>query len=130
MFTDAKILLSIQIQGGTLVRESEPTKINWAITSKDLGVKLPKGAKNKVVQSGSFDHYNLVSKPAVLSVSIGRMAYDYIVNGNSFEPWIMRETKLSRDKYSRLSGEAKLEIHLNQICKEHGGKSFTYSIIE
>lgn len=36
MYTETKVLLSIVLQGGTLVRESKITKIEWALTLGDV----------------------------------------------------------------------------------------------
>lgn len=92
MYTETKVLLSIVLQGGTLVRESKITKIEWALTLGDVKggskKKLPEEIAAKVVRRGRFRHHNLVAKPAIKSISLGREAYAWMTSADSFESWM------------------------------------------
>lgn len=124
---EAKILLRIELQGGTLIRESRATEIKWALTLGEVK-KVPKKIAGKVVKGGRFMHYNLVLKPAYKVVCVGQAAYMYMVSGDSYEPWIAE--KIKKKEYMRLSGEEKLNLHLGRLTKHYGGKSFSFQILE
>ncbi|QOR59190.1 hypothetical protein KNV38_gp070 [uncultured phage cr111_1] len=132
MYTETKVLLSIALQGGTLVRESKITKIEWALTLGDVKggskKKLPEEIAAKVVRRGRFKHHNLVAKPAIKSISLGREAYAWMTSADSFESW-MFGLKLKKKDWKNLSAEQRLKIHLQRLCEHYGGKSFTYQIM-
>lgn len=127
MYTDAKVLLRIELQGGTLIRESKTTKIEWALTLGEVK-KVPEKIAGKVVRRGRFTHHNLVPKPAYKVVCIGWAAYVHMVSGDSYEPWIAE--KIKKKEYMRLSREEKLNLHLGKLTEHYGGKSFSFQILE
>lgn len=132
MYTDAKVLLRIELQGGTFIRESKATKIEWALTLGEIKQgskkKIPEKVAEKVVRRGRFSHHNLVAKPAYKVVCIGWAAYAYMVNGDSYEPWIVK--KMKKKEYMRLSREEKLNLHLGKLTEHYGGKNFSFQILE
>lgn len=132
MFTDAKVLLSIELQGGTLIRESEPVKINYRITKGDLKSKknLPKTERDKVVKGGQLPHYNLSAKPATLSISLNQDAYNFMTSDEAWDYSIVHEFNISRKQWRLLPAEKRLEAHLKRMVKFHKGKGFTYSILD
>lgn len=133
MYTESKILLSIELQGGTLIRESKVTKIEWALTLGDVKKapkELPEEISSRVVRRGRTKHYNLVAKPAIMAVHLGQDSYDYMTGWESYEPW-MRKAGVEKAAYiKKLSKEERLQLHLGRITEHHNGVGFSYQILE
>lgn len=125
MNNEAKISLTIQLEGSTLVRKSEPEVINYTLTQRV--VKPSKKHKGKdgfnVVKKGNFKFYPLVAKPASLHVMLGVDAYNYMIS-QECPHW--QKPKV----WSKMSLEERLKAHLQRICEHHKGKSFTYIVLE
>lgn len=134
MNNDTKVLLRIELQGGTLTRESKITKIEWAFTLGDVKAgskKIPKEAAEKVVRRGRTAHYNLVAKPAIMVVNLSQDAYNYMTDKDSWELWMERHKGVTKRAYlKKLLPEERLELHLSQLSAHYKGKSFTYQILE
>lgn len=134
MFTEAKILLRINLQGGTLIRGSVPIKINWFLTLRDVKFgkkgKLPKDAAQKVVRRGKTVHHPLVAKPAILSISLGNQAYQHMTSPESYGMWMYTRYNLKKKAYAKLEPEKKLDLHMERLCQHYGGVSYSYAILE
>lgn len=125
MNNEVKISLTIELEGSTLVRKSEPEVTKYVITEKDLNPsKKYKGNSGlKVVKKGRFVTYPFVAKPASLHVNLGVDAYNYMT---SAECPYWQKPKV----WANMSLEERLKAHLQRICEHHGGKSFTYIVLE
>lgn len=134
MYTEAKILLRIDLQGGTLIRESKVTKIEWALTLGDVKrspkKKLPEKIAERIVRRGRAQHHNLVAKPAVKVVCLGEEAYNYMAGADSFESWLSKEKGLKKRDWVKMLPEVRLQYHLERLSTHYGGKSFTFQILE
>lgn len=117
-----KISLTIDLEGSTLVRQSEPETINW---TKVLYDNRKKGSSKKIIKRGTARHYPLITKPASKHISITLDAYTYMLD----TPCGMYNTKSLKWKWKTLPENIRIEAHLKEICEHHGGKGFTYTIL-
>lgn len=125
MNNSIKVLLTINLEGGTLVRKSTPEHINFLVKEKDLCTNKKWRGKDglKVVRKGETLHYPLIAKPAVQQVKINIEAYNYMISAEC-PPWCHPKM------WPKLTKKARLEKHLGRICEHHKGKSFIYEILE
>ena len=134
MFTDAKILLRINLQGGTLIRESKPIKIDWFLTLGDVKRgkkgKLPEKIAQKVVRRGKTLHRPLGTKPAILTISLGNQAYQHMTSPDSYELWMLVKNKLKKRDFAKLDPNARLNLHMERLCQHYGGMSYSYAVLE
>lgn len=119
-----KILLTIQLAGGSFVRQKKADKIVWHIIKQDLSQKkLPSKEGNKIVESGIFKHYPLVSKDAVQKIKINKEAYDLYISDKCPDRSMLKTWK-------KLKPIPRLEWHLQKICNHFNGKSFSYELLD
>ena len=121
METNIKLRLSIDLQGGTLVRQSESEKIDYAI----FKANYQKGKKPvyELVKKGYKKHYPLVAKPAKQVINMTETAYYYMISDEcpSFS---------HPKKWRELNETQRLEKHLERIVSDLKGKSFTYEVLD
>ncbi len=125
MNDSVKISLTIELEGSTLLRKSEPETISYVVTKKDVEPNKEWRGKDgfEVVRRGSFKHYPLVSVPATQHINLCNEAYEYMIS-NECPSW-------SKPKaWSAANERMRLEAHLQKICEHVGGKSFTYEVLE
>lgn len=124
MNNEIKILLTINLEGGTLVRKSEPEVIEYVITKKGFNsFKKGKGKGNEVVKRGKFKHYPLVAKPATQYLHINKESYYYMISSEC-PYWIKPNI------WEKMTTIQRLEAHLKRTSEYLGGKSFTYKVLE
>ena len=119
-----KISLTIELEGSTLVRKSEPEIVKYSITKRDLEPNKKWKSKDglKVVRKGTFKHYPLITKPASHHINICVEAYKYMTS-NECPYWAKPKV------WAMMSETQRLEAHLQKICEHVGGKSFTYEVL-
>lgn len=128
MNNQVKILLTINgIEGATLHRTPR-IKMPFVITKSDIhfqntGEKYKGKDGDKVVRRGIRKFYSYESVPCKKSIKLTQDAYNYMISTESPE-WYYKKD------WRRLKPEARLEIHLDRICKANNGDSFIYSILE
>lgn len=120
-----KISLTINLEGSTLVRKSEPEVIKYTVTERDLNPNKKWKGKDglKVVKRGSFNHFSYETKPASQHINMTEEAYRYMVSSDC-PYW-------SKPKvWNSLSAKERLESHLQRVCEHCNGTSYTYEILE
>ena len=119
-----KISLTIELEGSTLVRKSEPEIIKYSVTKKDLEPNKKWKGKDglKIVRNARFKHYSLIAKPASQHINISVEAYRYMTS-NECPYWAKPKI------WAMMSETQRLEAHLQRICEHVGGKSFTYEVL-
>lgn len=132
MNTEPKILLTINLEGGVLLR-GEPEVRKYYLTKKDLfpSQKFKGDTGKKVVRSGKYLHIPVTQSEAKQKVTMCKEAYDYMTSTevpNWFTPY--RPLKERQKAWKGLTETARLELHLARTCRHFGGKSFTYQIID
>lgn len=110
-----KISLTIQLEGSTLIRKSEPEVFT-------LQKKFQKNGK-EVVKYIRRKHYPLVAKPASQHINLTEDAYNYMCDGDC-PSFIKPSIWISMDSKQRL------EAHLQRICEQMRGKSYSYKILD
>lgn len=122
MNNQPKILLSIQgIEGGTL-RPIGKKRVKWSITKKDLDPRYHGKDAFKPVMKGITEVTDFEPVPCQQSIKLTQDAYDYMTS--SEQPyWLKGPWKLMTKKQ-------RLEVHLQRICEDRKGTSYTYSIFE
>lgn len=122
MNNQSKILLSIQgIEGGTL-RPIGKKRVKWSITKKDLDSKYHGKDALKPIKKGYVDIPDFEEVSCQQTIKLTQDAYDYMTS--SEQPyWFKGHWKLMTKKQ-------RLEVHLQRICDDRRGTSYTYSILE
>jgi len=132
MNTEPKILLTINLEGGVLLR-GEPEVKKYYLTKKDLfpSQKFKGDTGKKVIRSGKYVHIPVTQSEAKQKVTMCKEAYDYMTS-NEVPSWFVPYKPLrERQKtWGNLTETARLELHLARTCRHFGGKSFTYQIID
>lgn len=120
-----KISLTIELEGSTLVRKSEPEIIKCILTKRDFEPNKKWKGKDglKIVRNARFKHYPLITKPASHHINICTEAYRYMTS-NECPYWAKPKI------WAMMSETQRLEAHLQRICEHVGGKSFTYEVLE
>ena len=125
MNTEPKILLTINLEGGILLK-GEPEVKKYYLTKKDLfpSQKFKGDAGKKVIRSGKYVHIPMVQSEAKQKITLCREAYDYMTS--SLCPiWFK-----NHNQWKKLDEKARLELHLARTSRHFGGKSFTYQLID
>lgn len=119
-----KISLTIELEGSTLVRKSEPEIIKCILTKRDFEPNKKWKGKDglKIVRTTKFKHYPLITKPVNQHINISVEAYRYMTS-NECPCWAKPKV------WAMMSETQRLEAHLQRICEHVGGKSFTYEIL-
>ena len=120
-----KISLTIELEGSTLVRKSEPEIIKYSVTKKDLEPNKKWRGKDglKVVKRGTYKSYSLIAKPASQHINMNVEAYEYMTSGEC-PSWVKPKI------WAAMTTTQRLEAHLQRTCEHVGGKSFTYEVLE
>lgn len=108
-----KILLTINLEGGTLVRQGNPELIKFDIVN-DL--------TDKKHNSGFKKHRNLVTKDCIQRTKLTVDAYQHMIE--------TPPEGMNPKFFNTLCKVKRVESHLWQYCKDLKGKSFTYEILE
>ena len=132
MNNETKILLTIQLEGGVLLR-GEPEVRKYYLTKKDLfpNQKFKNGSGNKVIRSGKYVHIPVTQSVAQQSIKMTKDAYNYMTSTEVpswFTPY--KPIKARLREWVNLTPTQRLELHLARTCRHLGGKSFTYQIID
>ena len=122
---EPKLLLTINLEGGTLIKGKPETK-KWVLTKKDLfpNQKFRGDDGNKIIKSGKYKHIPLIPKDTVLKTKISKEAYDYMTS-SLCPSWFKNP-----NKWRKMSATERLEVNLARTCAHFGGKSFTYTLID
>lgn len=115
MDNTVKVSLTIQLEGSTLIRKSEPEVIGFQMRKKS------KGGYQYV--KGETIHYPLCTKPAMKHINLSPEAYKYMTSGET--PYWSNSRK-----WGGLTSRQRLEAHLQRICESCNGKSFSYTILQ
>ena len=121
---EIKILLTINLEGGVLTRQDKPELIMWSLNERDLNPDKDwkDGEGLKVVKRGSTKHYNFNSKECKQKIKITKDAYDYFISDEA-------PSFIKKSTWLLLKENQRLEIHLNSISENLGGKSYIYQIL-
>lgn len=122
MNNQSKILLTVQgIEGGTL-RPIGKKRVKWSITKRDLDSKYHGKDAFKPVRKGHIDISDFEEVSCQQTIKLTQDAYDYMTSPE--QPyWFKGPWKLMTKKQ-------RLEAHLQRICDDREGTSYTYSILE
>ena len=125
MSFEPKILLTINLEGGTLIK-GEPEIVKYYLTKKDLfpNQKFKGTEGKKVVRSGKYIHTPYTQSEVKQKITLCKEAYDYMTSVACPE-WFKNVKE-----WRRLAPIQRLEQHLARTTEHFNGKSFTYQIIE
>ena len=125
MDNTVRISLTIELEGSTLIRQSEPEKVRWIIKRKDVNPKKygdnPEG--NQILKSGFCDHRSLKTVPAYQQINLTKDAYDHMISKDG----IIRN--YGPKEWSKLNRDQRIEANIQEIVKSFGGKSYKYKIL-
>lgn len=119
-----KISLTINLEGGALVRKSEPEVIKYVITAKTANSNKKKRSKDnfKVVEKGSFKHFSYETAPASQHINMTEEAYKYMTSECPY--WVKPKV------WNKLNKKERLELHLQRTCEHFHGTSYSYTILD
>lgn len=122
MNNQIKILLNIQgIEGGTL-RPIGKKEVKWSITKHDLDPKYKGKDAFKPIRKGKVIINDFEKIPCQQNVKLTQDAYDYMTS--------IEQPYWFKGPWKLMTKKQRLEVHLQRICEDRRGKSFTYSILE
>ena len=128
MNNQIKIVLNIEGISGATLRKEGKIKVPYTLTKKDLHWKNHhqeyKGEdKDKIVYKGVKKINNYVEIPAKMTINMSQDAYDYYTS-KEVPTWYYKKD------WAKLPITTKLEMHLQKVCEDYRGKSFTYLVLE
>lgn len=123
MNTEIKILLTINLEGGLLIRGEKEVR-KYFLTKKDLFPKNYKGDGNKVIKSGKYVYVHTKPNSVKQTIKLCRDAYDYMISP------ITPSWYHSQKEWKKMTETQRLEMNLARTAKHFGGKSFTYQIVD
>ena len=125
MTNEIKILLTINLEGGTLVRKIEPDVLTVLFTKRDLNPKkqYTKDEGKQIVKKQKVKYYGYETKPVVKHTNLTKDAYDYMISKEC-------PVGVRIKQWNKMSNTERLEWHLQKVCDHSRGKSFTYQILE
>ncbi len=125
MNNTTKISLTIELEGSTLVRKSEPEYIKYSVTNKDLDPNKKWKGKDgsKIVKKGAIKYYPLIAKPAIQHINMSKDAYEYMIS-DECPSWVKPKM------WAKMNEKQRLESHLQRTCEHLGGKSFIYKVLD
>lgn len=133
MNTEPKILLTINLEGGTLIKGEKEIR-KYYLTKKDLfpNQKFKGDAGNKVIKSGKYAYTPLIQSEAKQKITLCKEAYEYMTSPLEVPSWyIPFKSRKERERtWRKLSETERLEQHLARTCLHFHGKSFTYQIVD
>lgn len=133
MNTEPKILLTINLEGGVLIKGEKEVR-KYYLTKKDLfpNQKFKGDAGNKIIRSGKYTYTPLVPSVAKQKITLCKEAYEYMTSPSDIPEWYSpyKPFKERARLWRKLSEEERLNLHLSRTCLHFGGKSFTYQIVE
>lgn len=124
MNTEAKVLLTISLEGAALIK-GKPEVRKYYLTKKDLFPNQEFKGNNgdKVIKSGKYTYTPTTPSEAKQKIVLCREAYDYMTSPACPE-WCH-----SQKDWRKMDETQRLEQHLARICQHLNGKSFTYQIV-
>lgn len=125
MNTEPKILLTINLEGGTLIK-GEPEIRKYYLTKKDLfpNQRFKNGEGNKIIRSGKYMYTPTTQSEVKQKITLYKDAYDYMTS-EACPEWFHNVKE-----WRKMSPIQRLETHLARTTLHFNGKSFTYQIIE
>lgn len=125
MTNSVKLLLTIELEGGTLIRQSKPETINWTLTERDMNrTRIWKGDDGlNIVKRGTAFHHNLVNKECLQRIKLSLTAYLYMIS-DECPNWSRPQL------WKKLKKTERLELHLANYCQHLKGVSFSYEVLD
>lgn len=116
--SETKVNLSIILKGRVMYSEQE-AKAQNAYDTFSMQVSEAKG-KNKETITVSTRQL----KPIKQSINLSTEAYNHMISGKEV-PFFIKEKH-----WKALNPKQRLEMHLDRICQQLNGVSYTYNVLE
>lgn len=125
MNNEIKVSLSVTLQGSVMLSQEqakalEKEKVGTGYDTFNVRVESLKDGKK---DAETITVKTRKCKPAGQSLNLSMDAYDYMTGKEA--PYFVK----AKD-WERLTKKQRLEAHLKMICKELGGVSFTYAVLD
>ena len=121
--SEIKVSVNITLQGGVMLTQAEAEQLekNKVGTGYDLTrIRV----KNKKGNADVINVRTRKSKTATLTMSIRKEAYEYMTSKDSCPPSIKQFV------WTKMKPVQRLEAHLDLICKQLRGISYTYKVFD
>lgn len=143
MLNDAKILLTIYVEGGSFTRERSKSYIPYALRANELyknlfinkkgeyECKLKKEDAEQIVYKGVRWHYALRQNIVQKKTQINEACYNFFISnvpfGGKYDELPIRKKMEFIRQWNDMSDEQRLEWHFSQMAS---GKDFSYEVID
>lgn len=121
MNNNIKILLTINLEGGSLIRQAEED-FTFTCKKKNLTFKKLSPKEGEKLITVKFKHRPLIVKQASKKIKITQEAYDNFISTKCPEFFKIKDWK-------KLKENERLNIHLNRICQHNNGINFSYELL-
>lgn len=121
MNNQIKILLNIQGIKGRTLRLTGKRRVDWSITKKDLDPKYNGKDAFKPIRRGHRTIPEHEEIPCQQNIKLTQDAYDYMTS--------LEQPYWFKGPWKLMTKKQRLEVHLQRMCEDRGGKSYTYSIL-
>lgn len=131
MSNDTKILLTIYLEGGILVRQGEVVKIPYKVTKRDQEPEKhwKKGEGYEIVKSGSIPHKNLTSIDCQKKIGLPWQAWAYFTDPRAIPDNFEKRNPKRIKLWKNLPEDQKISFHCALICAQNKGKGFKFEVI-
>lgn len=116
--SEIKVNLSIVLKGSTMLSEQE-AKAQNAYDTFNMMVSGAKGENKETITVSTRK-----IKPAKQSINLSEEAYEYMIDVQEV-PFFIKEKH-----WKALNEKQRLEMHLDRICQQLNGVSYTYNVLE
>lgn len=125
MNNEPKVLLTVFMEGGTLVRQGKPVIVETPVYAH-FRTEEGKVVK-KVIKKRKTKVYKYEQSTCALKTKLTRDAFDFMTS-DTYPAWFSKPQ--DKKAWKKMSKEDRLKTHLLRICQNHGGKNFTYQILD
>lgn len=120
MAENVKILLSIELQGGSLVSKRDNSKDN-NIPRKRVLLTKPKKRRKNIKKTGT-PFFPLEAQPAKKVIKLSREAYNHFIDKENPPFWEKRP-------WAKLTKKQRIQSHCSRIAQHERGISFRFEIL-
>lgn len=130
--SEIKVSVNIILPGSVMFTQAEAEQLEKEKTGTGFDTKSmiveskiwDKKLKKQVTKSERITFKYRKCRPAPMTISLGKEAYDYMRSSDSaltpFKPW----------QWKNLKPDARLKLHIKRLCEALGGLSHTYKVFD
>lgn len=121
--SEIKVNLTVILPGRVMMSEQECSK-----NPKENYNYYKQTLLNEEGKQEQINFSTRKSIPAMQSLNLCKDAYIYMIGKNNKPEWYKAPNP--KQRWELLSNSQRLKAHLNRICQEFGGTSYTYKVFD